>query len=170
MAKSGSRAARVDRPEPSSRAAQARMRATRREGTAAERELVRVVRKSGLRGATQYKLPGLTRRTADLAFPRPRVAVFVDGCFWHGCPVHGTAARANADYWSRKIAENRARDRATTRHLRGLDWIVLRFWEHEVQQAPAKAVMRIDAALLKATRPCGTAQTAAELPARPQCA
>jgi DNA mismatch endonuclease (patch repair protein) len=72
-----------------------------------------------------------SRRTIDIAFPTPRVAVFVDGCFWHGCPVHGTSPKNNAAWWRAKIDANVARDRDTDRRLREAGWAVVRVWEHE---------------------------------------
>lgn len=74
-------------------------------------------------------LPQL-RRTADLVFTRRRVAVFIDGCFWHGCPIHHRRPRVNADYWTEKVERNRQRDRATDAELRASGWTVLRFWAH----------------------------------------
>jgi DNA mismatch endonuclease, patch repair protein len=75
-------------------------------------------------------LPGV-RRTADLVFRRAKVAVFVDGCFWHGCPKHHAPPKTNAGYWASKISGNRVRDRHTTALLKAAGWIVLRFWSHE---------------------------------------
>jgi DNA mismatch endonuclease, patch repair protein len=71
------------------------------------------------------------RRRADLVFIGPRVAVFVDGCFWHRCPVHATAPKANADWWSAKLGANERRDRDTDRVLGEAGWRVIRVWEHE---------------------------------------
>ena len=67
----------------------------------------------------------------DIAFPGQRLAVFVDGCFWHQCPVHGTVPKANSDYWAPKLAGNVARDRRTDVELRDVGWRVLRIWEHQ---------------------------------------
>ena len=67
----------------------------------------------------------------DLAFTRWKVAVFVDGCFWHGCPEHGTMPKANEEFWRRKLAGNSARDRETDALLDDLEWNVVRVWEHE---------------------------------------
>lgn len=80
----------------------------------------------------------------DLVFPRQRVAVFVDGCFWHGCPQHGTSPRSNRAYWTAKITRNRERDKQTSRALRRQNWRVVRIWEHET---PARAVTRVAAAV-----------------------
>jgi DNA mismatch endonuclease (patch repair protein) len=68
----------------------------------------------------------------DIAFLGPKVAVFLDGCFWHGCPEHATSPKSNADWWRKKLDGNIARDRETTDHLASLGWAVLRFWEHEM--------------------------------------
>ncbi|MEV0150351.1 MULTISPECIES: very short patch repair endonuclease [unclassified Nonomuraea] len=75
-------------------------------------------------------LPNL-RREADVVFGPARVAVFVDGCFWHGCPEHGTWPKRNADFWREKIARNQERDRDTDRKLIDAGWIPVRVWEHE---------------------------------------
>ena len=74
-------------------------------------------------------VPG-TRRTIDIAFPGARLAVFSDGCFWHGCPRHGTIPKTNRDWWAAKIAANVARDRDTNVRLTSDGWLVLRVWEH----------------------------------------
>ena len=71
------------------------------------------------------------RRTADIVFGPARVAVFVDGCFWHGCPEHKTSPANNAAWWTTKLARNVERDRETDAHLVALGWRVLRVWEHE---------------------------------------
>jgi DNA mismatch endonuclease, patch repair protein len=84
-------------------------------------------------------LPEL-RRTADLAFTAARVAVFVDGCFWHGCPWHHTTAARNASYWADKVARSRQRDRDTNQRLADAGLAVVRVWEHE---EPASAAIRI---------------------------
>lgn len=73
----------------------------------------------------------MPRRRADLMFPGAFVAVFVDGCYWHGCPVHGNTSRTNTGYWAPKIARNQARDADTDQYLTGLGWAVVRAWEHE---------------------------------------
>ncbi len=70
----------------------------------------------------------------DIAFTKRRVAVFVDGCFWHSCPEHGHRPRVNDEYWSPKLAGNALRDRAQTAALQSQGWIVLRFWEHEAEE------------------------------------
>ena len=70
----------------------------------------------------------------DFVFRSARVAVFIDGCFWHGCPLHGTKPAANAQFWRNKLVDNQARDRYVTTALRRKKWTVLRFWEHQLRQ------------------------------------
>jgi DNA mismatch endonuclease (patch repair protein) len=80
------------------------------------------------------------RRRADLLFGSARVAVFIDGCFWHGCPEHGTQPKSNAQWWAEKISNNAERDRDTDQLLASRGWTVVRVWEHE---APGVAAARI---------------------------
>lgn len=91
----------------------------------------RLLHTSGLRYRVAFPVPEQRRRTIDIAFTRQRLAIYIDGCFWHGCPTHGTSPKANADWWVRKIDTNRARDADVTAQLEALGWIVMRFWEHE---------------------------------------
>jgi DNA mismatch endonuclease (patch repair protein) len=86
---------------------------------------------AGYRYRVTYPVPGLPRRSIDVAFTRAKVAVFVDGCFWHGCPEHGTSPRANSAWWRAKIEANRARDRDTSARLAEQGWRVMRVWEHD---------------------------------------
>lgn len=130
-----------DRPEPSSPGVSARMSRARRRDTEPEMLIRREAHRRGLRFRVDRALPGLPRRRADMLFTRARVAVFVDGCFWHSCPDHTSIPRANHEWWVRKLAANRARDRHTDLHLRTLGWTVLRFWEHE---DPCSAVDRVE--------------------------
>lgn len=84
-------------------------------------------------------LPGV-RREADLVFPGAKVAVFVDGCWWHGCPVHGGRAKTNASFWEEKIEGNRVRDVDTDERLTENGWMVVRIWEHEPASVAASVV------------------------------
>lgn len=127
----------------SSLAARAVMRGNRRRDTKPEMAVRRLVHAAGLRYRVDYPpLPGVRRR-ADLVFTRARLAVFIDGCYWHGCPEHGTASKTNALYWSEKIQRNRDRDVDTNRRLHDAGWEVLRIWEHEDPKVAAEAVTRI---------------------------
>ena len=82
------------------------------------------------------------RRTADLVFTKAKVAVFLDGCFWHGCPDHHTVAATNASFWAEKVESTRSRDRETDRRLADAGWTSIRVWEHE---DPVEAAQRIQA-------------------------
>ena len=93
-----------------------------------------------------YSIKGWMRRRQlfgkpDFVFPRLRVAVFVDGCFWHGCPRHGTQPKQNAAFWHDKIARNKARDHLVVRTLRAKHWRVLRIWEHELHPKNEKRLL-----------------------------
>jgi DNA mismatch endonuclease (patch repair protein) len=107
------------------------MRANRRRNTAPEMAVRRLVHAAGLRYRVDARPIGSLNRRADLVFSRAKVAVFIDGCYWHGCPEHGTKARTNTDYWVPKIARNRERDAETDRLLADAGWQVIRVWEHE---------------------------------------
>lgn len=85
----------------------------------------------GLRYRVNFQVPGAPRRTIDIAFPSAKLAVFVDGCFWHQCPVHSVPAKNNSAWWRAKLEKNVERDRDTNRLLEGGGWTVLRLWEHE---------------------------------------
>ena len=117
------------RQEPSE-ALSARMSVLARRDTAPEVNLRRELHRRGLRYRVQVKVPGNNRRTIDIAFTKARLAVYVDGCFWHGCPEHHVRPRANSEWWTWKIERNQARDRDTDCQLEASGWKVLRIWEH----------------------------------------
>lgn len=121
------------------------MQANRRRDTSPELAVRRLLHARGYRYRVDFPpLPRLRRR-ADIVFTRTRVAIFVDGCFWHGCPEHGRSGFAhNVDYWPGKIAGTVARDADTNSKLAEGGWTVLRFWEHE---APNLVVARIEEVL-----------------------
>lgn len=83
----------------------------------------------------------------DFVFPAQRVAVFVDGCFWHGCPDHYSEPANNAEFWSRKLVQNRNRDRLVNRTLRKLGWKVIRIWEHALKGKTGRVASRISRAI-----------------------
>lgn len=129
--------------------ARARMQSNRSRDTKPELALRSAVHALGLRYRVAAKpLVGL-RRTADLVFPKARVAVFLDGCFWHGCPEHHTVASANAKFWADKVEGNRTRDRDTDSRLLDAGWVSVRVWEHE---DPAEAALRVEQAVRGRTR------------------
>ena len=115
------------------------MKRQRQRDTAPELALRSLLHRHGLRFRVNYRLPHL-RRSADLVFPSERVAVFVDGCFWHGCPEHATWPKENADWWRAKIEGNRRRDEDTDRRLVDAGWQVVRVWEHEEPETAATRV------------------------------
>jgi DNA mismatch endonuclease (patch repair protein) len=119
------------------------MARVRTSGTDAELRLRKRLWREGMRYVLGRKLPG----SPDILFVRARVAVFVDGCFWHGCPVHYTAPRSNIDFWKRKAGENRARDDRVDRELAQLGWRVIRVWECEVEEDVDAAATRIATAV-----------------------
>lgn len=96
----------------------------------------------GLRFRIQLAVPDKPRRTVDLAFTRPKLAVLVDGCFWHGCPIHGSIPATNTAWWEAKIAGNQERDTDTDHRLREAGWTVARVWEHT---PPIEAADRVEA-------------------------
>jgi DNA mismatch endonuclease (patch repair protein) len=122
------------------------MRSNRRRDTRPELAVRRILHGAGLRFRVDFPPVG-GRRTADIVFPRARVAVFIDGCYWHGCPTHAVLPKTNVDYWIPKLARNSERDRETDSALREAGWIVLRFWEHdnptEVSDSITEAVRAI---------------------------
>lgn len=122
-------------------ATSARMSRQRTRDTAPEVALRRHLHRLGLRYyVDRAPLRGL-RRKADVVFPRLRIAVYVDGCFWHSCPQHATFPRNNAQWWADKLAGNVARDRDTDRVLRDAGWTVVRIWEHTATDDAAAEVM-----------------------------
>jgi DNA mismatch endonuclease (patch repair protein) len=119
------------------------MQANRSRDTSPELAVRRAVHRLGLRYRVgQRPLPNL-RQSADLVFPRAKVAVFVDGCFWHGCPDHYRAPASNRDYWSAKINKNQRRDAAIDAALRHAGWTAVRVWEHDEATAVALHVAQL---------------------------
>ena len=119
-------------PAASNAAVRRRMQATRGRDTAPELAVRRELHRRGLRYRVDHPLADASpRRRADAVFPRARLALYIDGCFWHGCVEHGKRPRTNDGYWADKLARNQERDRDTDRRLRDAGWTVLRVWEHE---------------------------------------
>jgi DNA mismatch endonuclease (patch repair protein) len=108
--------------------------------TAPEVAVRKLLHASGLRYRVNVPVPGMPRRSIDIVFPKAKIAIFLDGCFWHGCPQHATHPKANAEWWRTKLDKNMARDVETTEHLRAAGWTVLRFWEHEPSDACAHTI------------------------------
>jgi len=124
----------------SSPGVRASMRSNKGRDTKPELALRSAVHALGLRYRVNARPLKGVRRTADLLFSRARVAVFLDGCFWHGCPEHHTVAKTNGDFWAQKVSDNRRRDRDTDAKLAEAGWRSVRIWEHE---DPAEAARRV---------------------------
>lgn len=128
-------------PAPTSDAVRSVMRGNRKSGTTPELRLRSALYRAGLRYRLGFRVVvGDAAVRPDVAFPRRRLAVFVDGCFWHSCPEHGTQPQANHAYWRAKLARNQARDRWVDAALRENLWTVIRIWEHE---DPGDAARRV---------------------------
>ena len=130
----------IDSPFASNEQVRRKMQTQPRSATVPELALRRALHRLGYRYRVDVRpVPTLNRR-ADLVFTRAKVAVFVDGCFWHGCPQHGKTPSANSWYWPGKISSNVARDRDTDERLRAAGWTVLRIWEHVLVDTAAQEV------------------------------
>lgn len=116
------------------------MQSNKGRDTKPEMALRRAVHALGLRYRVSTRPLPKVRRTADLVFTKAKVAVFMDGCFWHGCPEHHTRSAINAAYWADKVQRNRDRDAETDRLLGEAGWTVIRVWEHE---DPTEAAARV---------------------------
>ncbi len=115
-----------------------------------EQALVSAFRRLGVKGWRRHvNLPG----KPDFVFRKQRLAVFVDGCFWHNCPEHGHIPKSNRKYWRKKLERNQERDKATNRESRRNGWRVLRLWEHAAKASPAACAARVARALLNAAYP-----------------
>jgi len=120
------------------------MRGNRRRDTLPELALRRKIHALGMRFRVDMAFSAGRRRVRpDVVFPRRRVAVFVDGCFWHGCPEHFVRSRSNPDYWNAKLAGNISRDRADDRALVDSGWRVLRIWGHESAEIAAQRIHQL---------------------------
>jgi DNA mismatch endonuclease (patch repair protein) len=151
----------MNRPAASSPEALKRMKSARRRDTAPEIALRRLLHAAGFRFRVDHPVVDSVRRRADVVFCSAKVAVYVDGCFWHCCPRHRTFPKANAAWWAAKLRANRQRDLDTNRRLRRSGWHVERVWEHE---AAADAATRIAAAIARrvsSRRPGGRARSRA---------
>jgi DNA mismatch endonuclease (patch repair protein) len=129
---------------------QRRMSRQRRRDTSPELALRSVLHRSGLRYRVHRKPVATLRREADIVFVRARVAVFVDGCFWHKCPQHATFPRNNRQWWRQKLDRNVERDRETDKALRAAGWLPMRVWEHD---DPKKAAVKIERAVRRRRSP-----------------
>jgi len=117
-----------------------RMQSQSRRDTGPELALRRALHARGMRYRVDVPPIASLRRRADVVFPRQKIAVFVDGCFWHACPQHSRSAKSNAAFWSEKLARNAARDTETDECLTARGWCVIRVWEHEPPETAAHRI------------------------------
>jgi DNA mismatch endonuclease (patch repair protein) len=129
-------------PPASSGQVRQRMRRQARKDTGPELALRRRLWRRGLRYRINLRVPG-ERGSIDVAFTRRRLAIFVDGCFWHSCPAHGTIPKANRDWWESKLLANRERDARYDALLESRGWSVVRVWEHEDPDVAAASIARL---------------------------
>lgn len=125
----------------SSPATRASMRSNTGRDTKPELRLRSLLHRAGLRYRVSARPVPTLRRTADVVFTKTKVAVFVDGCYWHGCPVHRSVPATNRDFWVEKLEKNRARDAETVRLLQDHGWTVVRIWEHVPAEEAARLVI-----------------------------
>src|SRR5690606_18336059 len=150
------RKARAKTPDASSPAVRAVMQGNRGRDTTPELRLRSALHRRGHRYRVHYPIllgDGMRVRP-DIVFTRRRLVVFVDGCFWHRCPAHGTSPSANSKYWQRKLDSNTTRDAQQTRQLRGAGWRVVRIWEH-TPTADAVASIETELSATRPARPAG---------------
>lgn len=122
------------------------MRGNRSRDTKPELAVRRLLHARGLRYRVNYRPCAELRRTADIVFTRQKIAIFIDGCYWHGCPEHYVAAKTNVEYWGAKIAANIARDAETSDALSEAGWTVLRYWSHTRPEEIADSIVeQVDA-------------------------
>ncbi len=110
------------------------------------------LRKELWRLGVRYRLKSALPGRPDLVIAARRVAIFVDGCFWHRCPEHAVAPRTNRDFWKQKLDANVQRDRRTDRELRALGWHVMRYWEHQVKKDPERLAVQVKRRLAELVR------------------
>jgi len=135
-------------PKPTSAVASRIMRANRKVGTRPEVLLRSLLHRRGLRYRKLAVIhAGALTVRPDVTFPARRVAAFLDGCFWHCCPEHGSSPASNTDYWLPKLRRNVERDRLVDDALAAEGWTVVRIWEHELRLAADAAVTRVEEAL-----------------------
>src|SRR5262249_34368035 len=137
------RKAKVATPAASSAQVRRIMQGNVGRDTVPELLLRSVLSRAGVRYRINYRPTTILRGTADIAFVREKVCIFVDGCFWHHCPRHGRFPKTNSGYWAKKLNRTMARDRHYEEVLSNMGWSVLRIWAHEAPERAARAVLRL---------------------------
>ena len=146
------------------------MRSNRSRDTMPELILRSLLHRKGLRFKVARRPVRSLRRTADIVFPAPRIAVFFNGCFWHGCPKHSQMPNLNGNYWRPKIAANAARDASTDRALYQAGWMSIRVWEHEKVGTAVERIARAVRRRQELARPTAQCATATALQSRSRLA
>lgn len=130
-------------PTPPSETVRRQMQAQRTSGTKIEIDVRRKLHAKGIRYRVDAKLLPKKRIRGDIVWSGRKIVVFMDGCFWHGCPLHSTTPTKNRDWWIQKLSQNRTRDRSTDLLLREAGWTVLRFWEHEDTDKVVETIIEV---------------------------
>ncbi len=116
----------------------------RGKNTKPELQVRKLLWNSGYRYRIHYPIQGMTKVIRpDIAFPNKKIAIFIDGCFWHACPKCYREPKSNVDFWKKKISRNKERDREDTENLEQLEWTIIRIWEHEIKESLDDVVMKI---------------------------
>lgn len=134
--------ARSSRPAASSETVRRNMSRQRRRDTGCEMAVRKILHAEGMRYRVDFRPLTGERFRVDIGWKKYRLAVFIDGCFWHGCPDHGTLPKSNSEWWADKLTANAQRDERTDKVLRANGWTVLRFWEHEEPDLVASSIRR----------------------------
>ena len=125
------------------------MKRVGRRDTKPDRELRSILHRRGLRFRIDFRPLSDSRTRADIVLVRHRIAIFIDGCFWHGCPLHRTMSKTNAAWWRDKLRRNRRRDLLATKRLTRAGWTVFRFWEHQDPTDCANTICQLVVAIRK---------------------
>ncbi|MFI8694704.1 very short patch repair endonuclease [Dietzia maris] len=134
------------RPPPSSANVSRNMSRQKRRDTKCETEVRKFLHASGARYRVNFRPLPEYRFSADLGWKSLKLAIFIDGCFWHGCPKHATIPKSNTEWWRDKIEANRRRDQRVVQQLENAGWVAARFWEHEPSANVARTIVALAAA------------------------
>ncbi|WP_096906181.1 MULTISPECIES: very short patch repair endonuclease [Dietzia] len=135
--------ARAKRPAASSETVRVNMSRQKRRDTGCEMAVRRILHAEGIRYRVDFRPLRDERFRVDIGWRKYKLAVFIDGCFWHGCPEHGTVPKSNRTWWASKLYENQQRDRRVLATLEDAGWIAVRFWEHEPPRSIAHSIITL---------------------------
>lgn len=139
----GTGQARLTKPIASSKVVSTNMKRQKSKDTQCELAVRRHLHSAGLRYRVDFRPLQNQRFRADIGWKSLRLAVFIDGCFWHGCPLHGTTPRSNTEWWAEKLSKNKQRDIRVVQQLEDAGWTVVRFWEHEPAEIVAAEIISL---------------------------